>query len=71
MLFFYLTGAQKTRFISFEAQHWHTECFTCTDCRSLLEGRGFIRDGADIVCADCAKIRLTSADVDVELEVEV
>ena len=54
----YSTGQQSTRFISFEESFWHTDCFICVDCKTRLEGRGFIRDGPDIICGDCAKIKL-------------
>jgi len=52
------TSQQSTRFISFEELYWHSECFICVDCKTRLEGRGFIRDGPDIICGDCAKIKL-------------
>ncbi|XP_017484834.1 PREDICTED: four and a half LIM domains protein 2-like, partial [Rhagoletis zephyria] len=55
-----IIGQQTTRFISFEELYWHTECFVCVDCKTRLEGRGFIRDGPDIICGDCAKIKLSA-----------
>ena len=51
-------GQQSTRFINFEDSYWHADCFICVDCRTRLEGRGFIRDGPDIICGECAKIKL-------------
>ncbi|KAJ6215936.1 hypothetical protein RDWZM_010436 [Blomia tropicalis] len=52
------TSQQSTRFINFEDSYWHADCFICVDCRTRLEGRGFIRDGPDIICGECAKIKL-------------
>ncbi|KAK2702965.1 prickle planar cell polarity protein 3-A-like isoform X2 [Artemia franciscana] len=53
-----ITGIGGTRFISFEDRHWHNDCFVCAQCKSSLVGKGFITDGADILCPDCAKQRL-------------
>lgn len=52
------TSQQSTRFINFEDRYWHIECFVCADCRTQLEGRGFINDGSKVICGECAKIRL-------------
>ncbi|KAI6228980.1 BMA-LIM-9, isoform c [Aphelenchoides fujianensis] len=39
-------------------RHWHNDCFTCAQCTASLVGKGFITDGADILCPECAKARL-------------
>nr|KAF7419950.1 hypothetical protein H0235_010247 [Vespula pensylvanica] len=53
-----ITGIGGTRFISFEDRHWHNECFICAGCKTSLVGRGFITDGDDIICPECAKAKL-------------
>ncbi|XP_033315936.1 zyxin isoform X3 [Bombus bifarius] len=52
-----ITGIGGTRFISFEDRHWHNDCFICAGCKTSLVGRGFITDGEDIICPDCAKMK--------------
>ncbi|XP_040574172.1 prickle planar cell polarity protein 3-A [Lepeophtheirus salmonis] len=53
-----ITGAGGTRFISFEGRHWHSHCFICALCKVSMAGKGFITDGEDIICPDCAKEKL-------------
>lgn len=53
-----ITGIGGTRFISFEDRHWHNDCFICAQCQGSLVGKGFITDGADILCPECAKQKL-------------
>ncbi|KAF8790258.1 Four and a half LIM domains protein 2 like protein [Argiope bruennichi] len=53
-----ITGIGGTRFISFEDRNWHNDCFMCAECRTSLVGKGFITDGSDILCPECAKQRL-------------
>ena len=53
-----ITGAGGTRFISFEGRHWHSQCFVCAMCQLSMAGKGFITDGEDIICPDCAKDKL-------------
>jgi len=53
-----ITGIGGTRFISFEDRHWHNDCFQCATCNATLVGKGFITDGADILCPECAKARV-------------
>ncbi|KAF2903813.1 hypothetical protein ILUMI_02365 [Ignelater luminosus] len=53
-----ITGIGGTKFISFEDRHWHNDCFFCASCRTSLVGRGFITDGDDIICPECAKQKL-------------
>ncbi|XP_073842155.1 four and a half LIM domains protein limpet isoform X3 [Musca autumnalis] len=53
-----ITGIGGTRFISFENRHWHHDCFVCASCKTSLVGRGFITDGPDIICPECAKQKL-------------
>lgn len=54
-----ITGIGGTRFISFEDRHWHNDCFLCASCKTSLVGRGFITDGDDIICPECAKQKLS------------
>ena len=42
----------------FAGRHWHSHCFVCANCKTSMAGKGFITDGEDIVCPDCAKIRV-------------
>ena len=56
-----ITGAGGTRFISFEGRHWHSQCFVCAQCKCSMAGKGFITDGEDIICPDCAKDKLMGA----------
>lgn len=51
----------STKFINYENRHWHMDCFKCADCSTQLEGRGFIKDGQDIICGECARIKLAAA----------
>ncbi|XP_026490053.1 paxillin homolog 1 isoform X2 [Vanessa tameamea] len=53
-----ITGIGGTRFISFEDRHWHNGCFICAQCKTTLVGKGFIVDGQDIICPECAKQKL-------------
>ncbi|XP_078038822.1 four and a half LIM domains protein limpet isoform X2 [Augochlora pura] len=53
-----ITGIGGTRFISFEDRHWHNDCFICAGCKTSLVGRGFITDHEDIICPECAKMKL-------------
>ncbi|KAK0428365.1 hypothetical protein QR680_010760 [Steinernema hermaphroditum] len=57
-----ITGIGGAKFISFEDRHWHNDCFICVQCTTSLVGKGFITDGADILCPECAKARLTAAN---------
>jgi len=51
-------GLFPLRFISFEGRHWHSQCFVCALCKVSMAGKGFIADGEDIICPECAKERL-------------
>ena len=55
-------GIGGAKFISFEDRHWHNDCFICAQCSTSLVGKGFITDGADILCPECAKARLMAAN---------
>uniref|UniRef100_A0A914DKM7 Uncharacterized protein n=1 Tax=Acrobeloides nanus TaxID=290746 RepID=A0A914DKM7_9BILA len=57
-----ITGIGGAKFISFEDRHWHNDCFICAQCTTSLVGKGFITDGADILCPECAKARLMAAN---------
>lgn len=50
-----VTGLGTTKFISFDDRHWHNECFQCYKCTTPLVGRGFLVNGLDIHCPNCAK----------------
>ncbi|XP_067140319.1 prickle planar cell polarity protein 3-like isoform X2 [Centruroides vittatus] len=43
-----------TRFVCFENQAWHPDCFLCTKCNKSLVGKGFISDGSSKMCPECA-----------------
>lgn len=58
ILIIIFSGIGGTRFISFEDRHWHHDCFICATCKTTLVGRGFITDGPDIICPECAKQKL-------------
>ncbi|KFD51657.1 hypothetical protein M514_07536, partial [Trichuris suis] len=53
-----ITAVGGTKFISFEDRHWHNDCFKCAQCSASLVGQGFITDGPDILCPECAKAKL-------------
>ncbi|KRX65517.1 Four and a half LIM domains protein 2, partial [Trichinella britovi] len=53
-----ITAIGGTKFISFEDRHWHNDCFKCAQCEMSLVGQGFITDGPDILCPECAKAKL-------------
>ncbi|VDK75758.1 unnamed protein product [Cylicostephanus goldi] len=55
-------GIGGAKFISFEDRHWHNDCFICAQCTTSLVGKGFITDGTDILCPECAKARLMAAN---------
>lgn len=44
--------------IAFEERTWHPDCFSCNGCKENLVGKGFVTDGLDVLCADCAKAKL-------------
>jgi hypothetical protein len=49
-----ITGLGSTKFVSFEDRHWHSDCFQCQKCNVSLVGQGFLTEGLDIVCPECA-----------------
>nr|XP_050027160.1 prickle planar cell polarity protein 3-B-like isoform X2 [Dermacentor andersoni] len=53
-----ITGIGGTRFISFEDRNWHNDCFICAMCNNSLVGKGFITDGPEILCPECARQKL-------------
>ncbi|CAJ30229.2 LIM zinc-binding domain-containing protein [Caenorhabditis elegans] len=57
-----ITGIGGAKFISFEDRHWHNDCFICAQCTTSLVGKGFITDGHEILCPECAKARLMAAN---------
>merc|ERR1712226_1787613 len=64
-----ITGIGGTRFISFEGRHWHNDCFICSSCKSSMVGKGFITDGEDIICPECAKKKLMADTVEQQIRV--
>lgn len=44
--------------IAFEQRTWHPDCFSCAGCKDNLVGKGFVTDGPDVLCAECAKQKL-------------
>jgi len=59
-----ITGIGGTRFISFEGRNWHNTCFVCSTCNTSMVGKGFITDGDDIICPECAKKKLMADTVE-------
>ena len=51
-------GLGSTRFVAFETLAWHNECFFCARCEVSMVGKGFIQDGKDIICPECAKQKM-------------
>ncbi|XP_067131736.1 four and a half LIM domains protein 2-like [Centruroides vittatus] len=58
-----ITGIAGTFFISFEDRNWHNECFLCATCKRSLVGKGFIADGDDIYCPECANQTLINSSI--------
>ena len=36
-------GLGSTKFVAFETQAWHNECFFCAQCKISMVGKGFIQ----------------------------
>lgn len=36
-------GLGSTKFVAFETQAWHNECFICNICKGSMVGKGFIQ----------------------------
>ncbi|CAG2171987.1 unnamed protein product [Oppiella nova] len=53
-----IAGVGGTKFVTFEDRHWHDDCFVCTGCQTPLSNKGFITDGPDVLCSECAKSKL-------------
>jgi len=53
-------GLGSTKFVAFETQAWHNECFFCHQCKISMVGKGFIQDGDNIICPDpdCARAKM-------------
>jgi len=58
-------GLGSTKFVAFETLAWHNECFFCHICKDSMVGKGFIQDGENIICPECARKKMIE-----ELEVE-
>lgn len=50
-----ITGVDDPKFIAFDGRQWHPGCFKCTKCLLGLIGRGFLTNGAEILCPGCCK----------------
>jgi len=48
-------GLGSTKFVAFETLSWHNECFFCAQCKVSMVGKGFIQDGENIICPECAR----------------
>jgi len=48
-------GLGSTKFVAFETQAWHNDCFFCAQCKISMVGKGFIQDGDNIICPECAR----------------
>ena len=59
-------GTGGTRFVSFEGRHWHSSCFTCTSCFSSLVDKGFIAEEKEILCIDCARMKMEEESFEYE-----
>ena len=53
-----------TRFVTFKDRKWHASCFKCTVCQTNLENSGFLVDGPDLLCHDCAKKKIIGDSAD-------
>ncbi|XP_078502971.1 four and a half LIM domains protein 5 [Lissotriton helveticus] len=50
-----ITGEGGTKYVSFEARHWHSDCFSCSKCAVSLVGQRFITQQDSVFCSECAK----------------
>ena len=39
------------------------QCFLCSSCRVSMAGKGFITDGEDIICPECAREKLMGTGI--------
>jgi len=51
-------GLGSTKFVAFETLAWHNECFFCHLCKDSMVGKGFIQDGDNIICPECARKKM-------------
>jgi len=51
-------GLGSTKFVAFETLAWHNECFFCHFCKESMVGKGFIQDGDNIICPECARKKM-------------
>jgi len=51
-------GLGSTKFVAFETLAWHNECFFCNICNESMVGKGFIQDGENIICPECARKKM-------------
>eukprot|EP00095_Tigriopus_kingsejongensis_P005744 snap_masked-scaffold28_size608977-processed-gene-1.8 protein:Tk05744 transcript:snap_masked-scaffold28_size608977-processed-gene-1.8-mRNA-1 annotation:"lim and cysteine-rich domains protein 1" len=61
-------GLGSTKFVAFETLAWHNECFFCARCKLSMVGKGFIQDGGNIVCPECARQKMLQEMEDDEQE---
>merc|ERR1712112_505183 len=51
-------GLGSTKFVAFETLAWHNDCFFCHICQDSMVGKGFIQDGDNIICPECARKKM-------------
>jgi len=51
-------GLGSTKFVAFETLAWHNDCFYCHICQDSMVGKGFIQDGDNIICPECARKKM-------------
>merc|ERR1711892_1011591 len=59
-----ITGGGGSRYISLSGHYYRNDCFICSSCKSSMVGKGFITDGEDIICPECAKKKLMADTVE-------
>ncbi|XP_040206060.1 four and a half LIM domains protein 5 isoform X1 [Rana temporaria] len=50
-----ITGQGGAKYISFEDNHWHTDCFNCSKCTHSLIGQKFLQRDYGILCLQCGR----------------
>jgi len=55
-------GLGSTKFVAFETLAWHNECFFCHICKVSMVGKGFLQEGDNIICPDCARKNMNAEE---------
>ncbi|XP_073483066.1 four and a half LIM domains protein 5 isoform X1 [Aquarana catesbeiana] len=50
-----ITGQGGAKYISFEDNHWHTDCFNCSKCTHSIVGQKFLQTDNGILCLQCGR----------------